>query len=117
MADTNLQKDTQVSQKSEMTLDKALHYIQNGTGQQSKSDSPLAVVKVPRKNPTAIQSGIYASLLNPMTDKERADAKDIIAKATPELFDKVFFDDITQVGLANNVQAIVNMLNVIQAMK
>ena len=52
-----------------------------------------------------------------MTDKERADAKAIIANATPELFDKVFFDDITQVCLANNVQAIVNMLKVIQAMK
>ena len=117
MADKNLQTATQVADKSEMTLDKALHYIQNGTGQASGSNAPIAVVKVPRKSPISIQSGIFQALSQPFTDEERAEANRIIEKATPELFDKVFHDKIVQVCLANNVKQIVDMKKVIDSTK
>ena len=78
MADSNLQKDTAVSNSTttdSITVEKAIYYMQNGTGQGTdKNGNPIttdmSVVTVKRKTSSDMANGILNIFKDPFTQEE-----------------------------------------------
>jgi len=111
MADKNLSKEVSSKKGTEVTLDQFQNWTQNGTGQQSGSRAPIAIVSVPRKNPDAVESLIYQAIKRNWSDADRTKAYAIVDSDLSELFDQVFGDKLAQVGLANNVKFVLDIYN------
>lgn len=119
MADSNLQKDTAVSNSTttdSITVEKAIYYMQNGTGQGTdKNGNPIttdmSVVTVKRKTSSDMANGILNIFKDPFTPEELEFVKKVSqlqkTRQLGDLLDRYFFHDIAEVCLADNVEYMV----------
>ena len=119
MADSNLQKDTAVSNSTttdSITVEKAIYYMQNGTGQGTdKNGNPIttdmSVVTVKRKTSSDMANGILNIFKDPFTPEELEFVKKVSqlqkTRQLGDLLDRYFFHVIAEVCLADNVEYMV----------